>query len=540
MTPTIALAVPWCPWVPERVQSMERLRGALGIEVPIGMGPAPGLWLASTHAENAGLKVYREFTERLPNDQWSEQVFEWLASTDADWCMQIQEDALIPERFLPIVQAIIEADPPGADIIGLHVCHPVAEQLAGEGYRFFTTSDALVGVCWLVKRETMKEFVEWRRTQLVDGWRTPVAPKGLPALTEDTMMGVFAMVTGRKILHTIPAIVDHDTSIASVGGNDDHVNRRPSVPWTSKAWDGDMSALENPSWWQERAIPHVGRFYAATPNLARRWVKGTTIENYAKYKADDGAPFLMGLKHKLLAKAYKEPTTKLFIGTPHRGMVQAEYMASVLQLQRLIGIDVRHEMTLDVRHEAQDIVRVRSRMIRIANQVGCTHLVFADGDNAFPPEAVLGMLRTGKDYVQCPYLRRDGRGYTIRATEKDRKAGFTSNEDIQPDNTIEIEGTGLGLTILSRACIERMLAQYGGKDLDYYDVVDGMPYLTTALFQLLIRDGALLSEDASFAQRWRDIGGKVWLYIGNGSPIAHYGTTCFQGDIEDLGFRRAA
>jgi hypothetical protein len=56
----------------------------------------------------------------------------------------------------------------------------------------------------------------------------------------------------------------------------------------------------------------------------------------------------------------------------------------------------------------------------------------------------------------------------------------------------------------------------------------------------LIRDKFLLSEDMSFAARWRDTGGKVWLYIGDGSPIAHHGRTSFQRKIEDLGFTRAA
>jgi len=61
--------------------------------------------------------------------------------------------------------------------------------------------------------------------------------------------------------------------------------------------------------------------------------------------------------------------------------------------------------------------------------------------------------------------------------------------------------------------------------------------MTTALFQLLNRDGmTLASEDMSFAQRWRDIGGKVWMYIGPGSPIAHYGRAKYQGQIDDLGF----
>ncbi|MGO9247498.1 MAG: hypothetical protein ACLP7W_02760 [Solirubrobacteraceae bacterium] len=238
-------------------------------------------------------------------------------------------------------------------------------------------------------------------------------------------------------------------------------------------------------------------------------------------------------------------------------------------------------MSLDTRHETQDLVRVRSRMLKLAYESGATHLLFADADNAWEPETVIGMLRTGKDFVQCPYLRRDGRGYTIRPTAKDRKAGRTAPEDIQEDNTIEIEGTGFGLTLISRECIGKMLEHYSKVDterrnyegavkglesgnlskgeaiaylrdaileigrwraghmgLNVMDRIGDVPYPMTALFQLVSRDGVLFSEDTSFAQRWRDIGGKVWLYIGEGSPIAHYGTHKWQGSIEDLGFTR--
>jgi hypothetical protein len=92
--------------------------------------------------------------------------------------------------------------------------------------------------------------------------------------------------------------------------------------------------------------------------------------------------------------------------------------------------------------------------------------------------------------------------------------------DVQPGNTVEIEGTGLGLTIVSRTCMARMLAHYGGKELDFYDLIDGQTYLTTALIQLLIRDRVPMSEDMSFAASWRDPGGRVWLYIGDGSGEA--------------------
>jgi hypothetical protein len=94
-------------------------------------------------------------------------------------------------------------------------------------------------------------------------------------------------------------------------------------------------------------IPHLGRFYPSTPDTARRHVRGFTIDDYARLKADDGAPVLTGLQYRMLAKAYKAPLYKLFIGTPYQGEgVQPDYVASIYKLQRVLGIDVRHEMDL--------------------------------------------------------------------------------------------------------------------------------------------------------------------------------------------------
>jgi hypothetical protein len=557
----ISLAISHTPWIPARVESMKALRGMLGI--------------TAMAMHRAILDGYREFTDRVANPVWSEAMWRWAAQTASQWCLFLQDDTRVAPRFWAILEALLGALPEDADVVGLQFTHPAAQSMAEEGVRLCTTTDALIGVAYVVRRRALREFLAWRATQLNPGWNIP----GPRFLSEDTMLGLWCAVTGRKIYHPIPTPIDHDTSIASTYGNDEHHYRRPGVTWEHVG----TQPIEMAEWWKlgSMTIPHLGRFYPTSPEMARGHVKGFTLEAYARLKADDGGPYLMGLKYRVLAKAYKAPKYQLFLATPHRtDGVRPEYAQSVFTLQRMLGLDVHHEMSLDVRQEHQDLVRVRSRMLRLAYESGASHLLFADGDNAWPPEAVIGMLHTGKDFVQCPYLRRDGKGYTIRPTEKDRRAGRTAPEDIQPDNTIEVEGTGLGLTLISRACMQRMIEHYGERDqkrvdleqlaqalqradtplvealiaealeelLEWraghmgmftFDLVDGQLYPTVNLFQLLVRDRVQLSEDTSFATRWRDLGGKVWLYIGNGSPIAHYGAAKYQGSIEDLGFARA-
>lgn len=524
---TISLAISHTPWVPERVESMARLRKQLGI--------APEDTERPKFQPFANL--YLEMTDRAPNAVWSEKMWWWAVDTGADWCLFLQDDVEVAPNFWPALRAMLQALGPASDIgprpvdvMCLEVAQPAAQALYDDGARWLTTSDALIGVGYVIRRKALAEFLEWRASKLKPG----ALDKG--GLTEDTMLGIWCLVTGRRIWGPLPTIIDHDTTIASTYGNDQHTNRRPLVRWDTVG----PHDLESKATWTEGPVRHIGRFYEASPYLAMRWVEGLTEADFVRFKADDGSPVLTGLRYRMLAKAYKEPKYKVFLGTPHTGAgVHPAYAMSVFQLQKLLGIDLFHEMSLNLRQEQQDLVRVRSRMLRIAYESDCTHLLLADGDNAWPPEVVAAMLRTGKDFVQAPYLRRDGRGYTIRPTKKDRDAGFTADEDIQADNTIEIEHTGLGLTLISRECMATMLEHYSGGALDYFEPHEGKLTKTTALFMLMIRGCVLLGEDTSFATRWRDIGGKVWLYIGDGSPIAHYGEHLYQGRIEDFGFKRS-
>ena len=275
----------------------------------------------------------------------------------------------------------------------------------------------------------------------------------------------------------------------------------------------------------------------------------------------------------------------------HRGSLHHGHVASIHSLMRTRGLDVTLESQLADPEvlwlqEHEDLTRCRSRMLRTAYVAKGSHLLFADSDCSFHPEVVARMLLTGKDFVQCPYPRRDGRGYSIKGTAR-RRAHLAEHPgspldpaDVMPDWTVEIDGAGLGLTLISRGCMKRMLEHYGNEPLPDRELAalqssqfctdGGMtrellrlayelgrshgPRLRVkdsrlpgqeasemvALFHLMIRDGELLGEDISFAQRWKDIGGTVWLYLGPGAPITHHGECAYQGKLEDFGVTRAA
>lgn len=524
----IALALPHCPWIPERAQSMLRLTCALGVHAhPDGGGCLN---------DPTGASMFRAFGHKAANDVWSEQVFGWLASSGADICVQVQDDAEVSPDFWAIVRALFEAVP-AAGIFGLHVTHPLTPALSEQGIRLFTTADALVGVCWAIRGETMREFVEWRRTQLLDGWRAPVPPRGAPSLTEDTMIGLFAMATGRKVYHPVIAPVDHDTSMSSVYGNDEHENRRPRVAWHHVDPD-TQAAMTEPSFWTGR-IPHLGRFYEATPHLARRWVRGFDDEAFMRAQRDQGNEEKRRLQHARLARRPERTIASVMICMPIRDQIAALTAQTVWATLRDEAIDAScsHDMWA-VNMRTENLVRGRSRMLREAYESGVDFAWFLDSDVSCSPLALRGMLAaaaSGKHIVAAPYPRRDTLPIRYRLTLPGGRLG-----QVDETGCVPLIGAGLGCTLISRESMRVMLERYGSDPaLVFDDPIEerGPKVPTVALFQLMVRDRTLHGEDSSFYLRAIDAGLQPWLYLGPGAPAVHHGEFAYAGDVEAFGVK---
>ena len=98
----------------------------------------------------------------------------------------------------------------------------------------------------------------------------------------------------------------------------------------------------------------------------------------------------------------------------------------------------------------------------------------------------------------------------------------------QPSNTgfLEVEKVGTGIMKISRACLERMYEAYPE---NWYHDLANRTGRALALFEEVRRDNLYWSEDLIFCERWRAIGGEVWI-----DPTAttwHIGHTLFQGNI---------
>jgi hypothetical protein len=531
MTVTIALAIPHTPWIPERVESMGRLLDELGITMTGGGQPA----------YETPLQHFRIFFDRAKNWEWSGAMWTWLARTDATHCLQLQDDVRVAPNFWPALRAMLEAVPD--QVICLEVVHPAVVAVAREGYRWMTTSDLMVGVGYVLPRALLVEFLEWRSNLTL---------RALEAIPEDTLLAVWCVATGRRIWSPIPTIIDHDTSIPSTYGNDHHQHRRPPVRWDTHWTTGD--ALEHANVWGLGNVPHLGRFWDLTP-LLERWVPGWTAEQSARYLRDDGARVKRRLTALERARATEdEPHARLLLCTPTRGSVHTEYANSVWQLATQIDLDVTNAIEgIGVHLEASSVVTARARMIHRFLETDCTHLLFVDADIAFDRAAVYGMLASGHDFVQTPYPARVDLDWDAVALPDDPRPIEARGHQyvlrtfgewtVDAHNCAEIMGTGLGLTLISRKCLEAMTEHYRAALSAHTSKRDRHPIvLLTLLMSAVEEDGRkfLLSEDLSLCERWRAMGGKVHAYLGPGSPATHHGDYAFRGRIESLGLRRVS
>ena len=168
-----------------------------------------------------------------------------------------------------------------------------------------------------------------------------------------------------------------------------------------------------------------------------------------------------------------------------------------------------------------DITDARARMVAKFLAGPGTDLVFVDHDVCWEANALLKLIDYPVDHVSGVYPQRaDPIAFNLRYVEDrpeiwgDPKTGL-----------IEVAGVSAGFMRCSRKMLERMVKDYSGlsyvrEGKDFHGLFD--PYR--------LDDGKRkLSEDYSFCQRWRDIGGQVWA--DPNIKMGHIGLKTFAGSL---------
>ena len=153
------------------------------------------------------------------------------------------------------------------------------------------------------------------------------------------------------------------------------------------------------------------------------------------------------------------------------------------------------------------VARNRNALVQLAQEKGCTHLMFIDNDMEFPPSGIQRLLDHDKDIVGGIYNARGVPGKPVVSTVK-MSEDYSSNEisNIQiPAQLFKCFGMGTGFMLVKLSVFDKLKKPYFVAFED--------------------EDGTHHTEDIEFCIRAKKAGFDVWA--SPTIPIGHIGTTVY-------------
>ena len=190
---------------------------------------------------------------------------------------------------------------------------------------------------------------------------------------------------------------------------------------------------------------------------------------------------------------------------------------------RQLGLD----WTVETMTNESLISRARNTLVaKFLHTKESTHLMFIDADIGWEPWHLLVMLDAQKDVI--------GGLYPMKSLPiKWCVNGIPGQPEPGPDqHLIEVSKTGTGFMLIKRDVFEKLDAHPATKpfknDIGLDPALD--PYMKT-YFDTAVREGRYYSEDWTFCENWRDIGGQVW--VDKRVLLRHTGTYTFAHDAQE-------
>lgn len=207
---------------------------------------------------------------------------------------------------------------------------------------------------------------------------------------------------------------------------------------------------------------------------------------------------------------------KVMIGTPcYDGRIDVWYVNSLVNTIKLAK-DYDVEITpIWVSFDAL-IQRARNDTIQLAVEGNFDDLVWIDSDIEWQPDWFFKLLDYPQDVVGGTYRKKgDKEEYVLRASD---------NRSIDPDTgLIEVTGLGTGFVKMSRNAIQYLW----DTSVPYIDPKDNKE--RRMVFDVVIKDMDLVSEDITAFFKLTDGGFKIWL--DPKMTCNHTGPYKFKGDF---------
>jgi hypothetical protein len=222
-------------------------------------------------------------------------------------------------------------------------------------------------------------------------------------------------------------------------------------------------------------------------------------------------------------------TTRVHICMPcYGGMLTESCFMSYIKWAntcRQLGID----WTMETMTNESLISRARNTLTaKFLHNKESTHLMFIDADIGWEPWHLLVMLNRDVDVI--------GGLYPMKSLPvKWCVNGFEGAEE-GADGLQEVSKTGTGFMLIKRHVFEKLDAHPAVKPFinDIGLPVELNPYMKT-YFDTAVRENRYYSEDWTFCENWRDLGGKVW--VDKRILLKHTGTYVFDFQTQDQLYR---
>ena len=218
-------------------------------------------------------------------------------------------------------------------------------------------------------------------------------------------------------------------------------------------------------------------------------------------------------------------TTRVHICMPCYGgqLTESTFMSYIKwgNTARQLGI----EWTMETLTNESLISRARNTLTaKFLNNKESTHLLFIDADIGFEPWHILVLLNRQVDVI--------GGLYPMKSMPiKWCVNGFDGSEE-GTDGLQEVSKTGTGFMLIKREVFEKLNAHPATKPFinDIGLPAELNPYMKT-YFDTAVRENRYYSEDWTFCENWRDLGGKIW--VDKRVLLRHTGTYTFAHESQE-------
>jgi hypothetical protein len=218
-------------------------------------------------------------------------------------------------------------------------------------------------------------------------------------------------------------------------------------------------------------------------------------------------------------------TTRVHMMMPCYGgqLTESTFMSYIkwANMARQLGI----EWTVETMTNESLISRARDTLTaKFLHTEGSTHLMFIDADIGWEPWHLLVLLNRKVDVI--------GGLYPMKSMPIKWCVNGIPGQEEGVDNLVEVTKTGTGFLLIKREVFEKLDSHPAVKPFAN-DI--GLPpelnkYMKT-YFDTAVREGRYYSEDWTFCENWRDIGGQV--FVDKRVLLKHTGTYVFDAGTQD-------